>query len=167
MKITLRELRQLINEEGNVIKDKRVLGASLDNQLDRYFSEYEQEAHKAKNETHDWFGYCRQLLEGDMPTQSKQDETLDEFDVENFANSIANMIENYENLLEFHDTIVNRAKNFLTKSYNKSIVTSFEDALREQHGLVVGKSQEDVEDSEYASPNSGIGGGPELTSAAG
>ena len=167
MKITLRELRQLINEEGNIIKDKRALGASLDDQLDRYFAEYEKEAHKAKNETRDWFSYCRNLMEGDVPPQTKQDETLDQFDAENFANSIARLIENYENLLEFHDTLVNRAKNFLSKSYSKSIVTSFEDALREQHGIVVGKSQEDVEDSEYAAPASGIGGGPELTATTG
>jgi len=105
-------------------------------------------------------------MEGDVPPQTKQDETLDQFDAENFANSIARLIENYENLLEFHDTLVNRAKNFLSKSYSKSIVTSFEDALREQHGIVVGKSQEDVEDSEYAAPNGGLSG-PELASTNG
>jgi len=149
---------------------------SLDSQVDRYFSEYESEAKSAKNEGADFRRLLRRLLEAEgdttgneAPADDGDDEAgdpakqgVDSIDLENFANSVVRLIENYDSLLEVRSTITRRAKNFLAKAYSEDVVEAFDKVMRDEHGIVPGESKIDVEDEEFPAPGAdraGDGGG--------
>lgn len=147
---------------------------SLDAQVDRYFSEYETEAKSSKNEGADFRRLLRRLLEAEGDTTGNEapaddgegdagsKQGLDSIDLENFANSIVRLIDNYDSLLEVRSTITRRAKNFLAKAYSPDVVDAFDKVMREEHGIVPGESKTDVEDEEFQAPaadRAGEGGG--------
>lgn len=173
MKKTINEqqLRQLVKRiiredaVADSLKGEEQVGGSVDDQIDRYFSEFEKEAQASVSESVHFRNVCRMLLEADDEDEQAAPPALNELNVEKFANSVVRLIENYENMLEFHDAIATRAVNFLVKSYDAGIVKEFKDALREQHGIVPGSSKRDVDDEQSEAPNSALGG-PDLGGAA-
>ena len=158
--------------------------ASLDAQVDRYLTQYETEAKSSQNEAFDFRSMTRRFLieagEDDDKADDKGDDDaapaadagapakigLDKINMESFANSVVRLIDNYDSLLEVRSTLVRRAKNFLSKDYSPEVVDAFEKVMREEHGIVPGESQEDVDNEDFAAPpadragSGGEGGAP-------
>lgn len=151
--------------------------ASLDAQVDRYLTQYEQEAKSAQNEGVDFRTMTRRILNEageDDNAEDKGDEASKppakvgsgQIDVENFSNSVVRLIDNYDSLLEVRSTLVRRAKNFLSKVYSPDVIDAFERVMREEHGIVPGENKGDVEAEDFPIPNAdragsgGEGGAP-------
>lgn len=155
-----RDLRRMIREaeETEEKKPAKLSGNdSLDKQIDRLFIDYESEAKSTVTEAKDWRMTVRRLVED----AEKDDTNGDEIDVESFANSVVRLIDNYDSLLEVRNAILRRAGNFLAKGYGKDIVKEFMNTLRDDHGMVIGKSPEDVADEEFPAPIAGRAGAGE------
>lgn len=144
---------------------------SLDNQVDRYFAEYESSSKSAQHEGRDFRMTIRRLLSeaGDDDTASDgpdagagddatpapaapQKGNIDQIDVEEFANNVARLVENYDNLLEVRSTLVRRAINFISKNYDQTTVSSLENTLRDKHGMAAGETKQEVDDDMFTAP---------------
>jgi hypothetical protein len=152
---------------------------SLDAQVDRYLSQYEGEAKSVKTEGFDFRALTRRILSeaGEDEDEGGGDEeaadaggddvgaeeptklTLEDIDMDSFANSVVRLIENYDNLLEVRSTLARRAKNFLAKSYDESVVVEYERTLREDHGIVAGETKMDVDAEQFPAPAADRAGG--------
>lgn len=163
LKKIIREAVLGLNEESDNLIDENQ-SDSLDAQVDRYLGSYESDAKPSKNEGFDRF--MRNLLkeegeetkddtEGAVPKKL----TADDLDLESFANSVVRLIENYDSLLEVKNTIAQRAKRFLEKSYDESAVSAYENILKNDHSLVIGQSKEETDDEEFVAPLSDRSGG--------
>ena len=124
------------------------IGDSIDSQIDRFLNEYETEAQNAKREGMDYrMMYHRMIREADEneddPTTGDK-KAAEDIDIESYANSVNRLIEGFENLIETKNAILRRATNHLLKSYDGAVKDMFEETMREQHGMVVGKSKNDV-----------------------
>ena len=179
---------------------------SIDQQIDRYFAQFESEAGISKNESYfrgfrllkeegeDELGGDDELSvddalggdeeepaddapgggdEGESADAEEGDESaeeappeklgIDSLDVFTFSNGIARLIDNYDSMLEFKNTILRRALNFIRKSYTDDVVDELKNVLAEEHGLEYDRSKFDREDTQYAAPSAqragGTGGG--------
>lgn len=169
---------------------------SLDTQVDRYLGQYEGEAKTSKKEGRDFRMMLRRLLSeagededddkkdddkpadddaglgGDDPLGGDDDAAApsklgpDAIDIQEFANGVVRLIENYDSLLEVRSTLARRAINFIGKTYSPEVVESLKSTLRDDHGLVPGESDKDVSDEEFPAPaadragEGGAGGAP-------
>lgn len=153
---------------------------SLDAQVDKYLSDYEAEAKNLKKEGRDFRSLVRRFLreapedeeEEKEDTDEESDEeggdekgedeeegdeeekklTLDDVNVESFADSVVRLVENYDSLLEVRNTILRRAVNFLTKTYDIDVVDSFKEVVQERHGIEIGKSKSEMEEDDFQPP---------------
>lgn len=178
LKLTPQRLKDALYLRGHLTEEaisleETELGDSLDSQVDRYLSTY---ADSSKTTEESWRANVRKFLseaEGDeeeeggdegeeepAPEASEEPQKLGlhDINVEVFANDVANLIENYDSLLEVKNTLIRRAKNFLSKTYSDDVVNMFEDAMREQHGMIVGKSKNELEADEFQAPKAGEAG---------
>ena len=73
-------------------------------------------------------------------------------DVEDFANSVVRLIDNYDSLLEIRSTLMRRAKTFLKKTYSDDVVKAFEDTLRDDHGMETGTDQMTTNADKFPAP---------------
>ena len=156
LKSIVRNLREADEKETS----KEPGGDSIDRQIDRYLADYESEAKSAKNEGRDWRRTVRRIVEADEEGTPELGDS--DLDIASFTNSVVRLIENYDSLLEVRNTILRRSANFLGKNYDQSIMNEFLDNLKEDHGIVIGKSPEDVADDEFQAPpaaRAGEGGG--------
>ena len=112
------------------------LGDSIDSQVDRLFTDYETQAMKDNEEV------------GNQSTAESDEEDLNgkekKLDAENFANSVARLISNYDNLIEFRSTLIKRAESFLRDTYDEDTVDAFLTSMREEHGIDAGVSKQDT-----------------------
>lgn len=159
---------------------KEETGDSVDVQIDRYFAQYEDLANdnsSTKNESAvDFRSMTRKFLseagqdDDDNDSEENADEkpsklTLENIDIEAFVNSVVRLIDNYDSLLEIKNTVVRRAKNFLSKSYDEDTVSTFERVLREDHGVVAGQSGSETAAEEFQPPP-GDHAGPDIATGA-
>lgn len=166
----LQELAQQLREDDQQNVPEQQSGDSLDAQVDRYLSDYEASSRTAKHEGKDFRMMLRRLLseagdddetEGDdapaeteaTPAPEPTKPSVDSIDVEEFANSVARLIQNYDTLLEVQSTLIKRASNFMSKNYDQNTVNAFEAALRDKHGLVDGETKQQVDDEMFAAPS--------------
>jgi hypothetical protein len=139
---------------------------SIDIQIDRFLSDYESESKMSKNESKDWRRLLRRLLEAegdeeegdeDSGSGSDAEETkaeklkIEDIDLNNFANSISRLIDNYDSLLEIRTTILRRATNFINKNYELDVVEKFKDIMEDQFDLSVDGSPNTSSD-EFQAP---------------
>lgn len=151
---------------------KAETGDSLDAQVDKYLLDYENDAKGASSEPKTESRRRRSLKrlheadDGDDTitaaggTAAGASENKD-IDVEKFAASVARLIQNPDNLIEFKDTLMKRAANYLKKAYPDDVVEGFNKVMRDQFQLEAGKSEFDMED-EFEAPRAaqaGPGGG--------
>lgn len=151
---------------------------SLDSQVDRYLAEYETEAKNTKNEGLNIRAIMSRLIteaddddagkDAESPAADAADATPDAepeklgpdtIDIASFANSVVRLVDNYDSLLEVRNTLVSRGISFLKKTYSEDVVKAYTDTLRDQHGIVPGKSKMDVNDEEFPAPVSDRAGG--------
>jgi len=176
MKINVKQLRSIIQESVKAIlkeEESKSKGEetedSVDRQIDRYFSSYEKEANSTKKEGLDFRFMSRSFFtqtlseaEEENKGADKEKLSLEDIDVEIFADSVVRLIDNYDSLLEIRDTISKRAVNFLNENYDAATVQAFKDVLLEQYDIAVGKSQVSDNEKFQAPPAdraSGSGGG--------
>lgn len=173
MKILYSELKKLISEAllGEAEKEDTKLPEetddSLDSQVDRYFSDFEGEAKALQAEGSDFRMLTRRLITeageeedtGDVsdPLETGDDEeptkmTMEDINIESFANGVVRLIDNYDSLLEVRNTILRRAKNFISKNYEIDVSKAFEDSVRDGHGIVIGKSDDEASADEFQAP---------------
>lgn len=168
--LTLTQLRELISEEvkKKIVevenKNKELMDDSLDAQIDKYLVSYEADSKQEKNES---FNFRQSVLdflsEADKEDSEEEKEdtkklTLEDLNVPNFANNVMRLVVNYDSLLEIRDTILKRALNYLIENYNEETATAFEDELLEAHGVMVGKSKQDVDDEKFLAPKAAAAG---------
>lgn len=88
--------------------------------------------------------------------------TESDIDLNQFANDVSRLIENYDSLLEVRNTILRRALKYLSESYEKSAIDKFKEVLLDEYGLEVGSTKKDNEER-FSSPPAeraiGAGGG--------
>jgi len=177
-KVRLGDLRRVLREE--ILREEGEAPAppaeepgedSLDSQVDRYLNDYEKEAKSAKTEGRDWRMTVRRIVEagedddkGDDSSDEPKKLTVEDIDVGSFVNGVVRLIDNYDSLLEVRNTILRRASNFLSKNYDESVADSFKEQLRNEHGMEIGKSRDEMEDEFTAPPadragDGGVGGG--------
>lgn len=186
MKIRLGDLKRLINEsflleekeEENLEKEQ---DDSLDTQIDRFLGQYESEAKSVKTEGLNFRSMTRRFLneaedEDEDKSEDEKDDseneepeepeklTLEDIDIASFANDVARLVDNYDSLIEVRNTIVRRAKNFLSETYDIEVLNSFENSMQNDHDISTDKSKYDMDD-EHVAPaaeragNGGAGGG--------
>lgn len=174
-------------DAGSIPIDQEERGDSLDRQVDRYFADYENNA-KTDNEPADqveWRELVRSMVISEAPGDEEGDETeppdpsggedelsaeepevpekpkklsLDDIDVEMFANDVARLVENYDNLLEVRRTLIKRAVNFISKNYDEQAVKELKYALRDNHGLMGDKSEREHKADSFQAPYAGEAG---------
>jgi hypothetical protein len=167
---SLRRLARLLREAEEPKKVEEEEGQdSIDSQIDSFFSDYETESKRSKNEGTDFRRFVRRFLteaEGDEKEEGKDKKdkdkkedkeeppkklTIEDIDVDTFADSVVRLIDNYDSLLEVRNTILRRSVNFLSKNYSPDVAESYKVSLEEKHGLHVGKSKYD-EDEDFMPP---------------
>lgn len=154
MKISVTQLRTIIKEGVRDLLKEEAKGkdketeASVDRQIDKYFSDYEKEAKTTKTEGTDFRFMSRRFFASvlsEAEDEEKKDEpaaeklTLEDIDIEVFADSVVRLIDNYDSLLEIRDTISKRAVNFLKENYDESAVQMFKDVMSDQYDIEVGR----------------------------
>lgn len=173
MKIDVKQLRSIIQESVKTILKEEAKGKetedSIDRQIDKYFSSYEKEAKTTKKEGLDFRFMSRRFFtqvlseaEDEEKDAEKEKLTLEDIDIEIFADSVVRLIDNYDSLLEIRDSISKRAVNFLNDNYDPATVQAFKDVLLEQYDISVGKTQVSDYEKFQAPPAdraSGAGGG--------
>lgn len=169
----LKQRGHLNEQEGQLSLEHEELGDSLDTQVDRLLSQYEQASKKdgeGVQEGRHWRDDVRQFLseaeedeqsegEGDDVDNDEEPEGdvqtgklgLNDLDVEEFANNLVRLIDNYDALLEIKNTLLRRATNFVAKNYTDEVVRKLKEALKEQHDLEAGSTDNDLE-SEIEAP---------------
>lgn len=179
--------RQLREADENASDEKKPEEGedSLDDQVDRYLTDYEKEAKAAKNEGKDWRSTVKRLLGeaeddeegedeeagdegdeggdeggdlGDEPIKAPKMKTGD-IDMGSYVNSVVRLINNYDNLLEVRNTILRRAANFLGKLYDEETVLAFNEELSSSHGLEIGKSKREKDYEDFPAPPADRAGG--------
>lgn len=165
----------LLREQGDEVPTQETED-SLDAQVDRYLAQYEGEAKTSKQEGLDFRMMTRRILSeaeedeeeggGEEPAGEPAKLSLDDLDLESFANGVARLIENYDSLLEVRNTLLRRARGFLAKGYEPDVVQEFERVMRESHGMADGESEQDIADEDFPAPGAdragegGAGGAP-------
>jgi len=178
--------KRLLNEAEDKEGKKEQGEDSLDDQIDKYLADYEAEAKSSIKEGKDFRSFVRRFLteaEGDKEDEDKEEDEeeeedpekgkdkeekedkeepkklpLEEIDMGNFTSSVMRLVENYDSLLEVRNTILRRAANFLSKTYESDAVDSFKEELLEQHGMEIGVSKQEREDEEFQAPRAGAAG---------
>lgn len=138
---------------------------SLDDQIDKFLINYETEAKRSKSEGANFHDLTRRFLleAGEDEEEEKDDEEeteklpADDIDMGSFVSDVMRLVENFDSLLEVHNTILRRAKNYILKNYEPEAGTAFDDHLSEGYGMEIGKSKYDAE-SEIQAPKAGAAG---------
>ena len=113
-------------EEGEDIKitdtEAAVLKHPLEGQVDAVLADFEMDALKSAK-----------VNESSLRFLLTEDEAV-QFDVNNFAENTARLIDNYETLLDIESAIYYRAVAILEKNYGNDIAEAFKDIMHTRHG---------------------------------
>lgn len=178
VRLTVKQLREYVNsiDEGDDSAIQKMDEDSLDSQVDSYLTQYESEAKKTKVEGRDFRSLVKRFLfeeeddvdpldlgddSGDksVPDAPKK-KSVDDIDISSYVNSVIRLIENYDSLLEVRSTLARRARNFLADQYDSDVLERFDSIIRKEHGIVPGKTEDDVEREESTPPNAAFANGP-------
>lgn len=159
---SLKQLVRILKEADEDLKESGE--DSIDDQIDRYFSDYESEAKKSKNEGLDFRMMTRRfLIETDEDKDDKKTEeetkllTAEDIDINSFITDVMRLVDNYDSLLEVKNTILRRAVNYLNKSYEQDVSQLFKEQLVDSYGIEIGLSKMDREE-EFQAPRAGAAG---------
>ena len=124
------------------------LGKSVDDALESIFVDYEANARKsAAIQAESRYSLRRYLVESN-----------DDLDVDKFANDVARLVMNYDNLLDMEAIIINKAIQFLTSHYNEDISEAFLELLELKHGISLGEDEEIEQPIGVGASGGGAGG---------
>jgi hypothetical protein len=164
---TLKDLARLLREaEGEEKKPELEKGEdSLDTQVDKFLSSYEEEAKNSKNEGFNYGMIARRFIfeadedkEDDKAPEEKTEKlTGDDLNMQSFVTDVMRLVDNYDNLLEIRNTLLRRAANRLAKNYEPDVLAAFKEVLLESYGVEIGQSESEKAD-EYQAPKAGAAG---------
>ena len=168
---TLKNLvKLLLREADEEQKPEKEKGEdSLDVQVDRLLSSYEEEARNSKNEGFNYGIIARRFIfeaeeESKNKDEDKQEEevtpkklTGEDLNMQSFVTDVMRLVDNYDNLLEIRNTLLRRAANRLSKNYEADVLAAFKESLLESYGVEIGQSESEKED-EYQAPRAGAAG---------
>lgn len=161
----LKELARHLREADEAPK-KAAGEDSVDNQIDKYLSQYESQAKEDSKSklasvsyeslTRNW----RALTEAE--DDEKQDEELEktklaEINMGSFVSDVMRLVENYESLLEIKNTVLRRAANYISENYEGDALQVFKEALFESYDIEIGQTKSEKE-AEIQSPKAGAAG---------
>lgn len=121
----------------------------------------EEEEEDTEEESEDEGGDEEEGDEGEDEETPEEPEklTLEDLDIKSYTSGVIRLIDNYDTLLEVHNTLLRRATNFLVKSYDAATVEAFKAELLESYGLEIGVSDEERKDDlEFQPPKAGAAG---------
>ena len=94
------------------------------------------------------------------------DQKTPDLDIDKFSTRVVRLVNNYNNLLNIEESIINRAKNFLDENYGEVFVDEFLNSLSQKHGLETQEFDDIPEVSDdnfavgaFAGGTGGLGGG--------
>jgi hypothetical protein len=123
------------NDEG---KEPELKPFSIDNELEALLIKAEEEA-KTSAKTSAASIDSKSIEESKRRMSIKilyeAPESTKMIDVDHFANRVARIVKNYDSLIDMEQLILKRANEFLEMHYGEDTVSSFQDALRQMHGL--------------------------------
>jgi hypothetical protein len=138
--------------------------SSIDSQIDKLFEGYEKDTKTddAENVAESILSMfplsLKRLNEADDGTTTPPKSGGD-IDVSGFVNKILRLCDNFENLIEIKQVILRRAKSFLSEGgYDSDTLSLFDDSLREEHGIIVGETEDEVisnEDERWTAAGAG------------
>ena len=132
----------------------QIPNSSIDSQIDKLFVGYEKDTKSddAENMAESILSLfplsLKRLNEADETDEgtSPKSGTLD---MSEFVNKVLRLCDNFENLIEIKQVILRRAKSFLSEGgYDNDTLSLFDDSLREEHGIIVGETEDEVVSSE-------------------
>jgi hypothetical protein len=142
VKIKVKALKRLIEnmllEEENTDEMPQEEGDSVDSQIDAKLTQFESDSSTSSVKEED-----------DVGVEKK---TQEDINVESFATDVVRLVENFENLIEFKNVVMRRAKNFLKKVYSQEVIKLFEDEMKKQ-GFAISKSSLDIADEDFPAPD--------------
>jgi len=169
-----RAIHQFLHEKVEILElpEPLLVAGSLDSQIDDFLMAAEKDANEvAKEDEEEEISAERVSRLIGMPLLNEQEEEGEEeataevtppLDVEVFAQDVARLTKNYDNLLDVPSTIVNRAINFLLKNYDQTTVNQFKEILSVSFDIelkTLGKTYDDPERPFAAGALGASGGG--------
>lgn len=168
---TLKNLAKLLLREADEEQkpEKEKGEDSIDVQVDRLLSSYEEEAKNSKKEGFNYGIMARRFIfeaeeeEDKDKGEDKQEEvtpeklTGEDLNMQSFVTDVMRLVDNYDNLLEIRNTLLRRAANRLSKNYEADVLAAFKESLLESYGIEIGQSESEKED-EYQAPRAGAAG---------
>ena len=168
---TLKNLvKLLLREAAEEQKPEKEKGEdSLDIQVDRLLSSYEEEARNSKTEGFNYGMMARRFIfeaeeEEDKDKDKDKQEAVapekltgEDLNMQSFVTDVMRLVDNYDNLLEIRNTLLRRAANRLAKNYEADVLAAFKESLLESYGVEIGQSESEKED-EYQAPRAGAAG---------
>ena len=125
-------------EEGDEKEEPEMKPFSIDNELEALLIKAEEEA-KTSAKTSAASVESKSIEESKRRKSIKvlyeAPEEQKMLDVDHFANRVARIVKNYDSLIDMEQLILKRANEFLEMHYDADVVSSFQDALRQMHGL--------------------------------
>lgn len=145
--LTLNEIRQYLTsqvfQESAKIEGNDSLDAQVDKLLLSYISAANnslEEAPEDKNNKQE-----KPTKETNKPVE-QQKKSLDDIDVRELCISVANLIDNIDNLIEFKNALLRRTVNKLDDQYSQDVVRQFEIIMEDDFNMAIGKTEKDLED---------------------
>ena len=99
-------------------------------------------------------------------TAPAENQEVPDLDIDKFAMRTIRLVNNYKNLLNIEEAIINRAKNFLDENYGEVFVDEFLETLSSKYGLDLDEFKDIPEVSDdtfavgaFAGGTGGLGGG--------
>jgi hypothetical protein len=119
--------------EGSDKDTDKNFNSSIDNKIDSLLISAEKSSLIDKSQA---FTEARRLR-SIIPLFESQSDAHDRqaIDIDKFANHVARIINNYSNLIDIEQMILNKALQMVKDSYGEPVAESFEDSLRTLHGI--------------------------------
>lgn len=157
---TIKESKVRLSEDSlDAQLDSILIGYQNDSSLEDELGEGTMPAHfkillgegPEDNEEEEDMSVGDEQMKADRPADPREQK----IDIDQFAQMVANLAENWQNLLEVKGAIINRAKNLLAQGYSPDLVQEFMDLLDREFGITP-----DYRKEEIPSPPSGGSAGP-------
>lgn len=134
------------------VEEKYKFRDSIDNELDALLVDFEEEARKsaAVNTPDDLVEVIyRRLFEG----------AAEDIDLRSFASNIARLVQNYQNLIDWQEVILNKVETFVNNHYGEETVGALFDILEGEYNIAKENKKEESPEPPFAAGAYGEGGG--------
>lgn len=136
------------------VEDEIRLKDKLDTELSAVFTGFETRARKKASLAVESKRFSiMSILREESETEADQD-----FDLDQFADDTARLIQNYDSLLDMEAIIYNKAKQFLTDKYGSEVASALREILVDRYGIDFMEDEPGLEEP-IAVVGAGGGGG--------